>query len=111
MPVTRLSELGTAEIAILTIVSQSERAWSLHYSEGETDLVIEYCETQRNIDKTVIFPSFELKQGLYSMVGSVLQEMASGHQIDFVKQPQALQDGETHISRRGHHAPVRHHRY
>ena len=42
-PVTRLSELVTAEIAILTLVSLRERAWSLYCGEGETDLVIENC--------------------------------------------------------------------
>ena len=40
-PVTRLSELVTAEMAILTMVSLRERAWRLYYGEEETDLVIE----------------------------------------------------------------------
>ena len=65
-PVTRLSELVTAEMAILTMVSLRERAWGLYYGDGETDLVTEYCEIQRNIRKTVAFPSFKLKQGLHS---------------------------------------------
>ena len=72
---------------ILAFVSRRERAWSLYYGEleVETGFVIEYCKIQRNIDKTVIFSSFELIQGLYSMFGSVLQEIASGRQIDFIK--------------------------
>ena len=37
------------------------------------------------MDKPVIFLTFELKQGLYSMFGSVLREIASGRQIDFIK--------------------------
>ena len=82
--VTRLSELVTAEMVILTMVSLRERAWSLYYGEGETDLVIEYYETQRNIGETVVFPSFELKQGLHSMFSSVLLEIASGRQINFI---------------------------
>ena len=65
-------------------MSLRERAWSLYCCEGETDLVIEYCEFQFNIDKTVVFPSFELKQGLHSTFSSVLQEIASGRPIDFI---------------------------
>ncbi len=41
--VTTLQELVAAEVAVLTMVSFNERAWSLPYGEGETDLVIEYC--------------------------------------------------------------------
>ena len=66
------------------MVSLRERAWSLYCGEGETDLVIEYCEHQLAVDKTVVFPSFELKQALQSTFGSVLQEIASGRLIDFI---------------------------
>ena len=83
-PVTSLSETVTAEIAILTSVSLRERAWSLYCGEGETDLVIEYCEHQLAVNKTVVFPSFELKQALQSAFGSVLQEIACGRHIDFI---------------------------
>ena len=81
--VTSLSELvaAAAEVAILTFVSLRERTWSLYCGEGEIDLAIEYCEIQHSISKIVILPTLELQQGLYSLFGSVLQEIASARTI------------------------------
>ena len=84
LAVTTLSELVAAEAAILTMVSMNERAWGLPYGEGETDLVIEYCEIQRGLNKTVAFPSFELQQELSSLFSSALQEISCGRPIDFL---------------------------
>ena len=83
-PVTMLSELVTAGVAILTFVSLRERAWSLCYGEGETDLAIGYCEIQSSLSKTVKFPSFELQQGLFSLFSSAQQEIAYGRPIDSI---------------------------
>ena len=83
-PVTMLSELVTAGVAILTFVSLRERAWSLCYGEGETDLAIGYCEIQSRLSKTVKFLSFELQHGLFRMFSSALQEIAYGRPIDFI---------------------------
>ena len=102
-PVTRLSELVTAEMVMITMVSLRLREWSLYYGEGEIDLVIKFCETKLNIGETVVFPSFELKQGLYSMSSSVLLEIASGRQIDFIK---LFKTARRIFPEGGHHAPV-----
>ena len=83
-PVTMLSELATAGVAILTFVSLRERAWSLCYGEGETDLAIGYCEIQSSLSKTVKFPSFELQQGPFRLFSSAQQEIACGWPIDFI---------------------------
>ena len=65
-------------------MSLRERARSLYCGEGETDLVIEYCKIQRSLPKTVIFPTFELQQGLHILFASVFQEIVSGRLIDFI---------------------------
>ncbi len=77
-------ELIAAEVSILTMVSLNERARGLPYSEGETDLVIEYCEIQRGLNKTVALQSFKLQQKLFCPLSSALQEIACGRLFDFL---------------------------
>jgi hypothetical protein len=61
------ADFQAAKVAILTLVSMNERAWSLAYGEGEHDLLIEYCEVQLDEIKRATLPSSELKFWLNSL--------------------------------------------
>ncbi len=43
------ADFQAAKVAILTLVSMNERAWSRAYGEDERDLMIEYCEVQLDV--------------------------------------------------------------
>jgi hypothetical protein len=49
-----------ANVAILTLVSMNERAWSSAYGEDERDLMIKYCKVQLDVIKGSTLPSSEL---------------------------------------------------
>jgi hypothetical protein len=61
------ADFQTAKVAILTLVSMNERAWSRAYGEDERALMIKYCEVQLDVIKGATLPSSELKFRLHSL--------------------------------------------
>jgi hypothetical protein len=72
------ADFQAAKVAILTLVSMNERAWSRAYGEDERDLMIEYCEVQLDVIKGSTLPSSELKFRLHSLF---FDTTARGYQL------------------------------
>ncbi len=75
------ADFQAAKVAILTLVSMNERAWSLAYFEGERDLMIEYCKVQLDEIRTAMFPSSELKFRLHSLFYDIHNDVAHHYRI------------------------------
>ena len=75
------ADFQAAKVAILTLVSMNERAWSRAYGEDERDLMIEYCKVQLDVIKGSTLPSSELKFRLNSLFFDIHCEVSRYHRI------------------------------
>jgi hypothetical protein len=75
------ADFQAAKVAILTLISMNERAWSHAHGEDERDLMIEYCKVQLDVIKGSTLPSSELKFQLHSLFFDIHCEVTRYHCI------------------------------
>jgi hypothetical protein len=75
------ADFQAAKVAILTLVSMNERAWSGACGEDERDLIIKYCEVQLDVIKRSTLPSSELKFRQHSIFFDMHCEVTHYHSI------------------------------